>query len=170
MAFRARSFRRIAGRAGAEMSTDIIALWVGVISLVLAVPMGIASIMLTPRLLSYLEKRKLIKARKTKEQALQIYNRIRAFREGRRDKYAFYILLGSVAVLCAVAASTIIIVVLLVSPEIIVLWLVTAFMLALMSVFFLVALYETARQLERFDDYKKEFEERWGPLSESDLR
>ena len=28
----------------------------------------------------------------------------------------------------------------------------------------------TARQLERFDDYKKEFEERWGPLTTDDLK
>jgi hypothetical protein len=39
-----------------------------------------------------------------------------------------------------------------------------------MSVGFLMGLYETARQLERFDDYKKEFEERWGPLDENDLK
>jgi len=151
------------------MKTDIIALWVGVISLVLTVPMSIASIILTPRLLSYLEKRKLIKARKTREQALQIYNRIRAFREGRRDRYPFYILLSSLAMFFAVAASTIIIVVLLISPELIVLWLVIAFMLAFLSAILLAGVYETARQLDRFDDYKKEFEERWGPLSETDL-
>src|SRR2546429_2579145 len=98
------------------MNIDI-ALWIGVASLVLAVPLGIASNLLTPRLISYLEKRKLIKTHKTRQQALQIYSRIRAFREGRRDKYPYYILLGSSAVLLAVAASTVVIVVFLVSPS-----------------------------------------------------
>jgi len=87
------------------MEKDIIGLWVGIISLVLAIPLGIASNLLTTRLLSYLERRRLIKARKTRQQALQVYKRIRAFQEGRRDKYPFYILLASSAVLCAIASS-----------------------------------------------------------------
>jgi hypothetical protein len=82
--------------------------WVGVvIGLVLAIPLSIAANLLTPRWISFLEKRKLIKRHKTRQQALQIYNRIRAFKEGRRDKYPFYLLLASSAVICAIAASTI---------------------------------------------------------------
>jgi hypothetical protein len=42
--------------------------------------------------------------------------------------------------------------------------------LALLAVACVAGIYETARQLERFDDYKREFEERWGPLSEDDLK
>jgi hypothetical protein len=153
------------------MNIDI-ALWIGVASLMLALPLGIASNLLTPRLISYLEKRKLIKTRKTRQQALLIYNRIRAFREGRRDRYPYYILLGISAVLLAIAASTVVIVVLLISPSLenAVLYLGLACVVALMSVGLLVGLYETARQLERFDDYKKEFEERWGPLNENDIK
>jgi hypothetical protein len=153
------------------MNFDI-ALWVSVVSLVLIVPLGIASNLLTPRLISYLERRKLIKTRKTKEQALRTYNRIKAFREGRRDKYPYFILLGSSAVLLAIAASTMVIVVLLISPsfENAVFSLALACVVALMSVGLLAGLYETARQLERFDDYKKEFEERWGSPSEDDLK
>ena len=153
------------------MNVDI-ALWIGVASLVLAVPLGIASNLLTPRLISYLEKRKLIKTHKTRQQALQIYSRIRAFREGRRDKYPYYILLGSSAVLLAVAASTVVIVVFLISPsfEIAVFSFGVACVIALMSVGLLAGLYETARQLDRFDDYKKEFEDRWGPLDANDLK
>ena len=40
----------------------------------------------------------------------------------------------------------------------------------MMAVLLLTGIYETARHLERFDDYKKEFEERWGPLSENDFK
>ncbi len=100
------------------MEKDIIGFWVGIISLVLAIPLGIASNLLTTRLLSYLERRRLIKARKTRQQALQVYKRIRAFQEGRRDKYPFYILLASSAVLCAIASSTILVGVLLISPSV----------------------------------------------------
>jgi hypothetical protein len=48
--------------------------------------------------------------------------------------------------------------------------LLVALLLALLAVGFLAGIYEAARQLERFDDYKKEFEERWGPLNENDTR
>jgi hypothetical protein len=143
-----------------------ISFWLGITALVLAVPMGITSNLLTPRLVSYLEKRQLIKARKTREQALQIYNRIKAFREGKRDRYPFYMLLVGSAVISAIGASTIIIIVLLMSPEFqnIMVYLFVAIILVMMSVAFLAGIYETARQLERFDDYKKEFEQRWGRL------
>ena len=145
---------------------------VAVIGLVLAIPLGIASNLLTSRLISFLEKRKLIKTHKTRQQALLVYNRIRAFKEGRRDRYPFYLLLAALSVICAVAASTIVIVILLILPsfETVGTSLVVAFGLAVISLALLLVLYETARQLERFDDYKKEFEARWGPLSENDLK
>lgn len=145
--------------------------WLGVIAFVLAVPLNVAANLLTPRVLAYLDKRKLIKARKTRAQALRTYNRIRAFKEGRRDKYAYYFLLASSAVLCAIASSTIFIAVLLISPsfEPAMILLLIAFIFTLFAVACVAGIYETARQLERFDDYKREFEQRWGPLSEGDL-
>jgi len=147
------------------MNIDVI----GEIALVLAVPLGVA--LLTPHVMAYLDKRKLIKTRKTRAQAILIYNRIRAFREGRRDKYAYYFLLASSGVLCAIASSTIFIAVLLTSPSFdwVLISLLIAFILALFAVACVAGIYETARQLERFDDYKSEFEQRWGPLSEGDL-
>jgi hypothetical protein len=153
------------------MNIDI-ALWIGVASLVLAVPLAVIGNLISPRVASYLERRQLIKARRTKAQALRIYNRIRAFREGTRDRYPYYILLASSAVLCAVASSTIVVVVVLISPsfEPGAVFLLIALLLALLAVAFLAGIYETARQLERFDDYKKEFEDRWGPLDENDLK
>jgi hypothetical protein len=154
-----------------EMSTDI-SLWIGVIALMLAVPLGVAANLLTPRVAAYLDKRKLIKARKTRAQAILTYNRIRAFREGRRDKYAYYFVVASSGVLCAIASSTIMIAVLLTSPSFdwALILLFIALILAMFAVGFVASIYETARQLERFDDYKREFEERWGPLSADDLK
>jgi hypothetical protein len=139
---------------------------------VLAIPLGIATNLLTPRVVSYLDKRRLIKTGKTRKQALLIYNRIRAFQEGRRDKYPYYILLSGTAALFGIASSMIVTVVLFSSPsfELTVLSLLVALILAMLAVASLAGIYETARQLERFDDYKREFEERWGPLNEDDLK
>jgi hypothetical protein len=153
------------------MDIDV-GLAIAVIGLVLAIPLGIAANLLTSRLISFLEKRKLIKTHKTRQQALQIYNRTRAFKEGRRDRYPYYMMLTGSAVVCAVVASTVVIVIVLVSPnfEIAVVMFGIAIMFALMSVALFAAIYETTRKLERFDDYKKEFEALWGPLSENDLK
>jgi hypothetical protein len=134
--------------------------WMGITALALAIPLGIASNLLTSRLVAYLERRRLIKTHKTREQAIQTYKRIKAFREGRRDKYPYYMMLVSLAIICAIAASTIIIVLCLVLPrfEIAILWGTSAFILSILGALFLVGFYETSRQLERFDDYTKEFE------------
>jgi hypothetical protein len=119
----------------AEMSPDL-GLWIGLIALVLAVPLGVAGNLLTPRVAAYLENRKLIKTRKTRAQALQTYNRIRAFREARRDKYAYYFVVASFGLLCAIASSTIIIAVLLTSPtfDLALILLFIAFILAMLAV------------------------------------
>lgn len=142
--------------------------WVGITALVLAIPLGIASNLLTSRLIAYLEKRKLIKTHKTREQAIQAYKRTRAFHEGKRDKYPFYIVLGSLGTICAMATCTMIIAVLVISPtlETATILLLGAFVLAILSALFLVVIYDTARHLERFDEYKKEFEQRWGPVDD----
>jgi hypothetical protein len=64
--------------------------WMGITALALAIPLGIASNLLTSRLVAYLERRRLIKTHKTREQAIQTYKRIKAFHEGKRDKYPYY--------------------------------------------------------------------------------
>jgi hypothetical protein len=70
-----------------------------------------------------------------------------------RDRYPFYILLASSSVLCAIAASTIFIGVLLTGPafDTAVVILFVAFMVTMMSIALLAGIYETARQLERFE-------------------
>jgi hypothetical protein len=37
---------------------------------------------------------------------------------------------------------------------------------SLVALLLLIGIYETARQIERFDDYKEEVEKRWGPFDE----
>jgi hypothetical protein len=64
--------------------------WLGISALVLAIPLGVITNLLTPRVMTFLERRKLIKTHKTRRQALESYDRMRAFHEGRKDKYGNY--------------------------------------------------------------------------------
>jgi hypothetical protein len=67
------------------------------------VPLGIVSGLLTPRVVAYLERRKLLKTYRTKAQDLIAYQRIEDFRSGKRDRYPSYILLAVGAVINFVA-------------------------------------------------------------------
>jgi membrane protein DedA with SNARE-associated domain len=51
---------------------------------------GILSNMHAIRFMQFRDNRKLLKKAKTRQQALLIFQRIKAFREGKRDKYPFY--------------------------------------------------------------------------------
>ena len=114
----------------------------------------------------FLDNRKLLKKAKTKQQALLIFNRIKAFKEGRRDRYPFYMILSSSAVCCSIIAATLILSVVIQqdsSFETRVILSLLALIAVLMTIACLAGIYEHARQIERFGDYKAEFEERWGP-------
>jgi TRAP-type uncharacterized transport system fused permease subunit len=146
--------------------------WLGVIiTVVVGLPgayvIGILANMHTPRLVHFLESRKLLKTHKTRQQALRIFNRIKAFRDGTRDRYPFYILLASAAVVCGIIASTLILVTVFQNefPLAIPFYLLAA-IAALMMLLLLIGIYETARHIERFDDYKTEIEQRWGPIDD----
>jgi hypothetical protein len=145
---------------------DIIILVLGIVGGYIAAVLGGLH---TSRWANFLNNRKLLKTQKSKQQALQVYNRIKAFHEGKRDKYPYYLLLASGAVICAILGSTLILIISIQSNEypvsigygIVALF---AVMFIAMGMVFLGAIYETARQIERFGDYTKEFEERWGPI------
>jgi len=153
--------------------------WVGIISLLLSVPMGVLSIFVYGWIRAGLEKRKLIKTDQTRLQAIQAYNRVKAFHDRTRDRYAYYLILLGCGVLCAVASGTTTILLFVLYPDIhfgiepdpaihsgIVIAILTllAILFALFAVLFMVGLYETSRHLENFDAYKKEVEARWGPI------
>jgi O-antigen/teichoic acid export membrane protein len=116
--------------------------------------------------LRFLEQRKLIKTSKSKQQALQHYQHIKALRDGSKDKYAYYMLLLGLSVLSAIAASTILISTFIVAPpfDALLIPLLFALVLALLSVIFLAAMYDTSRRIKQFDRFKAELEEQWGPL------
>jgi hypothetical protein len=122
------------------------------------------------KLASFLDKRKLLKHIETKKQALLVFNRITAFHEGKRDRYPFYISLACGALICAIIASTLFIIILTQNggqyPFTIgyIVVALVAVLAILMAAGLLATISETARQIERFDDYKAEFEKGWGSL------
>ena len=81
--------------------------WLGVIvTVILGLPgayvIAILANMHTPRLVEFLESRRLLKKHKTRKQALEMFNRVKAFRDGTRDRYPFYILLATAALICGI--------------------------------------------------------------------
>jgi hypothetical protein len=140
------------------------------LGLLLGIPVayviGILTHMHGIRLERFLENRDLLKKRKTREQALVAFNRIKAFREGKRDKYPFYMILAGVAVTLAITASTFVLIAVIVSVslELRLILLLLGLLAALIAIILLAGIYETDRQITRFDDYKTEFEQRWGPI------
>jgi multidrug transporter EmrE-like cation transporter len=151
-------------------------LWAGLIlTVVVGLPgayvMGVLATLHSPRWSQYLQSRKLLKTQKTKEQALVVFNRIKAFREGKQDRYPFYMLLATSSILCAIFASTMILIISIqvheypISVEYAIVAALAVVAIA-SSLILLAAIYETARQIERFDDYKAEFERRWGSVDD----
>jgi hypothetical protein len=147
--------------------------WVGIIALILAFPVAVMGHLFGHRLLLSLERRKLVKGNATRQQAIQAYNRVKSFHNRTRDRYPHYLLLAGSAVICAVASSTSIILIVLIYPNIpmpfaplTLLLFVLAIVGALLAVLLMVGLYQTSRHLDRFDDYKAELEQQWGPIDD----
>jgi hypothetical protein len=136
------------------------------ITVILSYVIGIITPVHSLRLTHFLDNRKLLKKRKTRQQALVGFNRVKAFREGNRDRYPFYLILASGAVICTIIASTLIIIAFQYdfSIDFRIDLLLLALLAALVALLLLVSIYGTARQIERFDAYKVEFEKRWGPI------
>jgi hypothetical protein len=122
----------------------------------------------TQRLVQFLDKRKLLNRTKTKKQALDAFNRIKSFHEGTRDRYPFYILVASVAIICAMTGSVLLLIIAVQNGGLYPLSAGYAFVAALaaiallFAVLLLTVISEVSRRLERFDDYKIEFEKQWG--------
>ncbi len=76
-------------------------------------------------------------------------------------------ILASAAVSCAIIASTLILIACIrhdffMETRIILILFASIFLI--MTVSLLAGIYETSRQIERFDDYRIEFEKRWGMI------
>ncbi len=141
--------------------------WLSVVALVLVIPLGVITNLLTPRVIAYLEKRKLLKSHRTKSQDIAAYKRIESFKDGTRDKYPFYILLATASVLSGIASATCIVLfalnigtgVFIDLPNPILL---VALFFACLAVATMGGIYETARRIENFEQYQAEIRKKWG--------
>jgi hypothetical protein len=146
--------------------------WLSLISLVLVIPLGIASNLITPRLVAYLGRRKLIKSNQTKEQDLVSYRRIADFRSGKRDKYVAYIGFAAISADCSVGCATFVLLLAFgygqsdpdpfgISPRTLSLALMAA-LLGLCAIISLAAISQTERRIQKFKEYTAEIRAKWG--------
>jgi hypothetical protein len=147
--------------------------WIAIIGAGLAIPLGVISNLLTERIRRDLEKRKLVRGDATRQGAIRAYNQIKSFHNRTRDRYPYYLLLAGWAVIFAVASSTSIILLALMNPDLsasapvagsVFFLLLSAILFGILAVLLMATLHGTARQLNRFDDYKAELERQWGPI------
>lgn len=154
------------------MTVDLGA-WIGLIALVLAIPLGVASISVYNWLMRTLERRRLVKANETKEQAIRAYKRIRGFRIGTKDKYAYYLMTVGWAIISGMISCAASVVIILMPetptdiPDLVqLILLLTVVGGAVCAVLLLVSLYGIERRLENFEAYQAEVIDQWGPLEE----
>jgi hypothetical protein len=153
--------------------------WIGIISLALSIPTGVLSIFVYGWITAGLEKRKLVKTDQTRQQAILAYQQVKAFHNRTKDRYAHYLIVVGWAVILAVASCTMVILLFVLYPDIhvdlnpdsklipgagVAILFLLAIVFALLAVAFMVSIYSVSRHLEHFDAYKKEMEERWGPM------
>ena len=105
-----------------------------------------------------------------------MYKRIKSFHNGTKDRYAFYLALTGWAIIFTIASATCTVLLVLINPDISysppgplppsAILLVLAIGFAVFALILMANLFETSRQLARFDDYKAELERQWGPMDE----
>lgn len=155
--------------ATGKIDWGIVGFVFSIVALVLSVPLGIASNLLAFRFLAYLEKRKLNKSNRSKEQEIANYRRVEAFKNGTRDRYPYYILLATAAVISAVGSATCLVLVILKYWDVfdfpsfsLLLALLLAFMFGVFAVVFMVVIAETTRHIEQFEQYQVDIRKKWG--------
>ncbi len=155
--------------ASGKIDWGIVGFVFSIVALVLSVPLGIASNLLALRFLAYLEKRKLIKSNRSKEQEIANYKRVEAFKNGTRDRYPYYILLATAAVISAVGSATCLVLVILKYWDVfnfpdfpLLLTLLLTFLFGVFAAVFMVIIAETARHIEQFEQYQIEIRKKWG--------
>jgi preprotein translocase subunit SecY len=150
---------------GASNTVDWLTLLFGV---VLGIPVTfiihILANLFHPRLVAFLDSRRIAKIRRSKTQALSAYTRIKAFHDGTRDRYPFYIMLSSASVISAIAASTCIVIIFTLKPDDPTYLIILAIFFALLMFLWLAVVQGTEHATEHFDEYRKQVERQWGPL------
>jgi hypothetical protein len=141
--------------------------WISVAALALVVPLGVATNLLTPKVVGYLERRKLLKTHRTREQEISEYKRIEEFKNRVRDRYPYYILLSSASSIFMLIAFAL---ALLTFWHVMhgldfsnsVLFAGFAVISFMLSIVLLITIAATARRIERFDDYTAQIRAKWG--------
>jgi hypothetical protein len=146
--------------------------WIGVTSLVLAIPLGIASGLLTPRLVTYLQQRKLIKSHRTKEQDIAAYRSIEAFKNGTRDKYPPYLAMAVLSVNFAICGAVFVLLIALkygsidettlLPSQLTIFFSLLAVLFFSFSALCLVLIPITDRRIQKFTEYTAEIRKKWG--------
>lgn len=148
------------------------AFWITLaINAVVTLVLGVVAILITPvtvrRMISLLERRRTSRSLKQKTQELADYRRIKAFHEGKKDRYFFYVYVGTISIGFAVMAATCFIVTVLHTMrehyflDGVIMGFVVGIICVLISVLSLVGMQYTAANLEKFDDYERRVKERW---------
>jgi hypothetical protein len=137
-------------------------------AVILAIPLSIVGNLLTRKVDALLERRKLTKTTRSKEQELANYKRVEAFKNGKRDRYPFYILLATGAVISALGSVSCLMLVIVKYWDVdfpsfpFVLAPLFTFVFGILAVGFMFTIAETARQIEQFEQYQAEIRKKWG--------
>src|ERR1700687_2762731 len=91
---------------------------IGLISLALSIPLGVASIFVYRWFERTLEKRKLTKSNESRQQAIREYDLIKELHNGTRDKYAHYLQLVGWSTIFSLISSTMAMIFAINSPDI----------------------------------------------------
>jgi hypothetical protein len=137
----------------------------------LTLVLGVVAILITPvaarAIIALFERQRTSHSLKRKTRELADYARIKAFHEGKKDKYFFYVYVGTISIGFAImAATSFIVTIIYMSKEnyfldgVIVGYLV-GIICVLISILSLAGLQYTATNLEKFDEYEKRVKERW---------
>jgi hypothetical protein len=141
------------------------------LGVLVSIPIGFAVNLLTPRIFRYLEMRKGISTLRSREFAQLEYDRIKAFKTGKKDRHAYYLLMAASAVLSAIVASTALLFAILSPfdlPEKVIAALFAVFA-GLYCIKLMVDFYQTILQVENFEGYQRKFKNKWGETDCAEL-
>jgi hypothetical protein len=134
--------------------------WLG---LALSIPLSILANVFTPKLLSYLERRKILKTHRTRSKEKEMVERAREFKSGKRDKYAYYFLCALGSIFFMIVGSSVTLVLLLTSPNLdnllIGVAVIAASLVLCASLF--MSIHITGYNIDNFADCERRFKERW---------
>jgi hypothetical protein len=124
---------------------------------------------LTPAISGLISTRKSKSLHKRKMQEWQQYTRVKNFKEGKQDKYVYYLLEAIASIWCAIVAATLALAVAqaetVAGTQIalpMAIGLLAAVMFTLVAVVLAISIQTTESNLRNFEEYEKQVREKWG--------